>query len=134
VNRYVAGHSRKTPEVNSADSPRRDQVGIAISAAPCASAIGKLPCPSVRQPSGAFSRSHRRIVDQDADAIASPPKRHRVEGLAEEYSTTSERTVFATESRHAPTTFERHDLQKQFIIAVERCRDAPSRSTPVTGW
>ena len=84
VNRYRAGPSRKTTEVNTQlMASVETSVGTAIPAEPCSVASGKRHAFLGEQPVRVLDR-HRRIVDQDADRERETAERHRVERVAEE--------------------------------------------------
>ena len=84
VNRYLAGPSRKTTEVNTQlMASVETSVGTAMPAAPCSVACGSGMSFFGEQAMGVLDR-HRRIVDQDADRERQAAERHGVERLAEE--------------------------------------------------
>ena len=84
MNRYFAGPSRKTTEVNTQlMASVETSVGTAIPAAPCSVAYGS-GCAFLGEQAMGVLDGDRGIVDQDADREREAAQRHGVERLAQE--------------------------------------------------
>src|SRR6202051_2588347 len=132
VNRYLAGPSRNTTDVNTQlMASVETKVGTAISAAPC----------RVASESGMPSSVHRRwvfsIVTVESStnmptASASPPSVMVLSVSPRKYSTTSDDRI-ASGIEIITTSVDRQEPRKiRIISAVRPAAMAPSRSTPVT--
>ena len=99
VNRYFAGPSRNTTEVNTQlMASVETSVGTAMPAAPCSVASRQRHVLLGEQAVGVLDR-HRRVVDQDADREREAAERHRVDRVAEEDTARSARTGSPAGSR-----------------------------------
>jgi hypothetical protein len=131
VNRYFAGPSRKTTEVNTQlIASVETNVGMAMPAAPCSVACGNDIFSSVSR-RWVFSIVTVESSTRMPTASASPPSVMVLSVCPRKYSATSDVRI-ASGIEIITTRVERHEPRNSRIIsAVSPAAIAPSRSTPV---
>src|SRR6202795_3836640 len=132
VNRYLAGPSRNTTEVNTQlMASVETSVGTAISAAPC-SVASESGMPSSVHSRWVFSMVTVESSTRMPTASASPPSVMVLSVSPRKYSTTRDDRI-ASGIEIITTRVERQEPRKiRIISAVRPAAMAPSRKTPLT--